>query len=237
VLIPLANPQHHYAYWNMANGSSRGPIGALGAGWSTKGVTLALTLGITGFLALASPFALLAAPTLAWRFGRDNQAYWGTDWHYSVILMPILFVATVDAIQRARRGRHTWLAQYANHVPVLAVAVALAVSLQFPFGDLLKPATYRSSDRLAAAERVMAVMARGASVQTNRGLITHLTTHYTVYWMDTPGIPAPDYVLIDTSTGTYGDIVTWSDARYPDYRYELVFDEDGFQLAAREPRS
>jgi hypothetical protein len=55
--------------------------------------------------------------------------------------------------------------------------------------------------------------------------------------MDTPGIPAPDYVLIDTSTGTYGDIVTWSDARYPDYRYELVFDEDGFQLAAREPRS
>ena len=59
-----------------------------------------MTFAVAGFAALASPWALLVLPTFAWRFAGDNPYYWGTDFHYSILLMVIVAVAAIDAMDR-----------------------------------------------------------------------------------------------------------------------------------------
>src|ERR1051325_1649361 len=54
------------------------------------------------FLALRSPLALVALPSLALRFISTNSYFWGTSWHYDATVMPILFLAAVDGMARFR---------------------------------------------------------------------------------------------------------------------------------------
>jgi uncharacterized membrane protein len=69
--------------------------------------TTVLVLLPVVFLALRSPLAAVAVPGLALRFLSTNSSFWGTRWHYSAILMPIVFVAAVDGLARiqARAAR------------------------------------------------------------------------------------------------------------------------------------
>jgi hypothetical protein len=147
--------------------------------------------------------------------------------------MPIVFIATLDAIARSRRGKVPWLVRYALHVPTLMAAVALSLSLQFPFAGLLKASTYQGSDRSAAASAVINMIPRGASVETNLGLITHLTSRFRVFWVGTIGNVTPDFVVFDTTTGDGGDIVAFAEQQHPGSRYRQVFDEQGYLAAER----
>jgi uncharacterized membrane protein len=245
VVVPAFNPDGTYDYWAKFGSEDGGtpllerllslPVQMVTP--ATKLETVLLALAVTGAIALWSPFALLALPTLGWRFLGDNPYYWGTDWHYSLTLMPILFVALVDGVVRARRSRWPWLRSYAGHVPAVALAVALVLCLQFPLRDLLRPETYAESPRAEAAAEVLSLVPAGASVETDIGLMTQLAGDRTVYWIgnDNAGV-TPDYVLIDTAAG-------WSVAprnagrlaeqRHPGARYREVFDSDGYLLAQR----
>src|SRR5262249_58977506 len=56
----------------------------------------------TVFIALGSPVALIALPSIALRFLSTNSAYWGTLWHYNATVMPVLFIAAAEAMARWR---------------------------------------------------------------------------------------------------------------------------------------
>jgi uncharacterized membrane protein len=115
VIIPHFNPLHEYYYWKdggVVGGGNGFSAGALivqaASGWPVKLQTVVLLLLPTAFAALGSPVALVALPSLALRFISTNSAYWGTNWHYNATLMPILFIAAVEALARWRtavRGR------------------------------------------------------------------------------------------------------------------------------------
>jgi uncharacterized membrane protein len=110
VIIPHFNPLHEYYYWKdggvVGGGNSGLSVGGLvvqtASGWPVKLQTVLMLLLPTAFAALGSPLALIALPSLALRFVSTNSAYWGTDWHYNATLMPILFIAAVEAIARWR---------------------------------------------------------------------------------------------------------------------------------------
>ena len=110
VIIPHFNPLHEYYYWKdggvVGGGNSGLSAGGLvvqtASGWPVKLQTVLMLLLPTAFAALGSPLALIALPSLALRFVSTNSAYWGTDWHYNATLMPILFIAAVEAIARWR---------------------------------------------------------------------------------------------------------------------------------------
>jgi uncharacterized membrane protein len=109
VIIPHFNPLHEYSYWKDGGvvGRDHGfSAGALvvqtASGWPVKLQTVVMLLLPTAFAALGSPLALVALPGLALRFVSTNSAYWGTNWHYNATLMPILFIAAVEAIARWR---------------------------------------------------------------------------------------------------------------------------------------
>jgi hypothetical protein len=56
----------------------------------------------TAFIALWSPLALIALPSIVLRFLGTNPNFWGTQYHYNATAMTILFLAAVDAMARLR---------------------------------------------------------------------------------------------------------------------------------------
>jgi len=115
VIIPHFNPAHHYMYWSdgglISPGGGHILAGGLLAQLTQAGPvklrTTVLVLLPVVFLALRSPLAAAAAPGLALRFLSTNTNFWGTQWHYSATLMPIVFVAAIDGLARiqARAAR------------------------------------------------------------------------------------------------------------------------------------
>ena len=243
VVIPALNPDGGYAYWDRLAGDGRGiseTVLALPreAVWpAVKVETLLLTFGVTGFLALRSPWALVAVPTLAWRFLSDESNYWGTDWHYSLPLMPIVFLAMIDGIVRARDDRPRWLARYSGHVPSIALAVALALGLQSPLRDLVRSETYGDPPREVAAERVLERIPDGSSVATDIGLLAPLVPDHDVYFIGTdvgPAAVVPDWVVIDTRLGWQGtDVATWAEGQWPGSAWRRVDVGTEYLLARR----
>ena len=240
LLIPLMSPDGAYAYWDRFTGDgSGGLVGLLTAAVlpPAKIETLLVTLAVTGALALRSPFVLLAVPNLAERFLGDVPFYWCLDFHYSLPLMPVLFVALVDGVLCARAGRVRWLAAYATHVPALAVAVALVLTLvlPLPLRTLAEPATWQPAPRAAAAQQVLAAVPAGASVESDLGLLTHLVADRDVYWIGDAEPVVPDYVVIDASgwSSSPVDVATYAEQLHPGASYDTVLETGGYQLAHR----
>ena len=112
VIIPHFNAHHRYFYWSLGGVVGSGaPFSALGLvrqtfyAWPVKLQTVVLLLLPTAFIALASPVALVALPSLALRFVTTDSSYWGTLWHYNATVMPVLFIAAADALARWRARR------------------------------------------------------------------------------------------------------------------------------------
>lgn len=235
LIIPSFNPDGAYAYSDQV-GAAGGLLSTLLAGFGEKVVTVVVTVGVTGFLALCSPWVLLAIPTFGWRFLSETEFYWGTSWHYSLVLMPIMFVAMIDAIERSRESGHQWVRRYASQVPAIAVAVALAMQLTSPLSVLLQPQTYATDPRDVAARQLLAKIPRGATVETDIGLISHLVTDHEVYWIGTSEGVVADYVVLDLNLSAglqgaerYAEATSSAD-------YELIFERAGYSLAERVDR-
>ncbi len=110
-IVPHFNPIHKYPYWDKGgvigpsgggHFSASGLIAQLGTASPTKLQTTIIILLPTAFIALRSPLVTAALPSLALRFASTNSYYWGTLWHYNATVMPIVFVAAIDAIARTR---------------------------------------------------------------------------------------------------------------------------------------
>lgn len=236
VIIPAINPDGEYPYGqgvDNAGGFLSTVAGAITAGGSTKLVTVLLTFGITGFLALRSPWVLVVVPNLASRFLVDNSSYWSTYFHYSLIPMTIVFVAMIDAIRRAPAQRPAWWRAYASHAPAAAVAAALVLWMHFPFWVLTQADTYEQTDKARAGAEAVALIPAGATVETDTGLVTHVVSQHDVYWFGDMGDVVPDYVLLDKNSGHDVDIVAWAEAQFPGSSYRQLYDAGGYLLAVR----
>ncbi|MFJ9692109.1 DUF2079 domain-containing protein [Kitasatospora sp. NPDC101183] len=177
VVIPAVNPDGHYAYAGKGAWEGGDPFSRLLLP-GVKGWTVLALLVPTAFLALRSPLVLLAAAPLAARFWADSPNYWGTDYHYSAVLMPVLFVAGADGLRRAGRFRRT--------IPLIALLVA-AVALP-------RPAPGPPGLRIAEARRALAVIPDGARVAAANALAPQLTARCTVSlypFLTPPGTEGP----------------------------------------------
>lgn len=229
VVIPHFNPAGGWEYATKFGGD-RSVLDVALDQPGRKLLTVALTFGVTGLLALASPWILLALPILAGRFVADKEYYWGTDWHYSLVLMPIVFIALIDAMNREHK--HPWLRAYAAQGAAVALAFAAVMQLQSPLSVLVKPSTYDPNPRAVSAREAISLVPKGASVETDIGLMTHLVTDHKVYWLGTADNPRPDYVLFDTDGGLGSpvDAVAYAQGIHGGV-WKLVLSKDGYTLA------
>lgn len=107
VLIPAASSAGTYDYWKKIDKNGEQEVSLLDSvlgvlDSSVKVEMLIFLVGITAFMALRSPLMLLVLPTLGWRLLSQDSNHWGMVWHYSAILMPVVFLAMADGIRRSR---------------------------------------------------------------------------------------------------------------------------------------
>lgn len=252
ILIPAINPEGKYPFWKQAGAADptaeQGPLGmisALGEQLSTsadvKVHTLFLLLLPTAFLALRSPITLIAVIPLGLRFISPNEFYWGTTFHYSAPLMPILFVAAIDALIRLRaaetageglrdRARKAW----ATHGAVAMLAIAIALTDKFPLSQFWDPETMFSPEpRVEAAWRAIEMVPDGATVETTLNMLAPLSGRTDTYWIGHDDNPVPQYVVFDQKHSGAPvppeDPLRWISERHDGAPFETIY-ADGHGL-------
>jgi uncharacterized membrane protein len=229
VVIPSFNTSGSYDYWDKVS-ESGSPVDGLG----TKLRTLAwLLIPTTGLLALRSPLLLVALPTLGWRMLSGDEHYWGTDWHYSAVLMPVVFLALADALTTARRSPRPWLSSYAAQLPAAVAAAALALTTSLPLAQLTQAGIYREPAAVSGVERLLARIPDGATVEANIGPISRLTSRCRVFWLgNTQGV-TPRYIALENVDGTYRDPVGYAGDLHPGAEYAVAGKANGYVVLER----
>jgi uncharacterized membrane protein len=250
VIIPHFNAAHDYYYFKDGGVVGGGPSFSGGglakqalSGFPVKLTTVVLLLLVTAFAAVGSPVALLAVPSLALRFVSTNTAYWGTDWHYNATIMPILFIAAIEAIARWRmidqRPGLVGSARggLARHGPPMMAAMAVALAFQFPVNNLWHASTYRLGAHIAAADAAMAVVPDGATVATTLDLLAPLAARTDTFWMGNAGNPLTSYIVFDGQNSGYSlgktSVPAFISQLYPAAGYAQVFSRDDVYVFQR----
>ena len=268
VIIPHFNAAHQYQYWSDGGGlSPGGHLSAAGivhqffTAWPVKLQTTLLLLLPTMLIALWSPLALAALPSIVLRFLGTSPNFWGTQWHYNATVMPILFLAAVDAIARirARRPRPaataaktteigvaagrrgSWyaaaLTEIDRHGAAAMLAVAAAFIFQFPVGSLLSPATYRISPHVADANAAMAKVPDGATVTGTLDLLAPLAARTDTFWIGNSGNPATEYIVFDGTDSGYSpepaNVPAFVASQHPGITYNVIYDTGGIYVFRR----
>ncbi|MFJ9781451.1 DUF2079 domain-containing protein [Amycolatopsis sp. NPDC101161] len=173
VVLPALNPAGVYAH-----GGGFAPFG----GAIVKVSMLLALLVPTAFAALRSPLLLLAVPTLLWRLVSANDRYWGLGYHYSAVLMPIVFLAGLHGARRAARL-----------LPACALVAGLAsLGLQAAH---LTDGVWTPSQR-AGIDAVLERIPSGATVLASNRLAPRLTSRCTVLFFDGVTAERPEWVAV-----------------------------------------
>jgi uncharacterized membrane protein len=251
VIIPHFNPLHQYPYW--ADGGVLSPGGAhpsvpsvlaqLGHSYVPKLRTTLLILLPVAFLALGSPLALVALPSLALRFVSTNAAYWGSGYHYNATVMPIVFIAAIDTLARIRavraqrgtaqtqsRGESwpdfavTWI------VPGLMLVIAVALAGQFPLRTLWHPQTYQISPHVLGEDAALARVPAGTTVESTLTMLAPLAARDDTYWIGNTGNPAPRYIVFDELDSGWNpppsNPLTFVEQRHPGATYRQIYENN-----------
>lgn len=261
VILPYFNSGGNFDYADKVNFSAAlgDPFGSVLQMLSnnTKLATLGLLLITGAILWVISPLAAIALPTLAWRLLSTMESYWASTWHYSLVLMPVVFLALLDVVVRVRYGvvpaaipvrsaaraadsastqdagvptKPGRLTALARRMPVWAlpaVALLLAASPIFVAGSQQPLASLGNAQFTASAltttdqmkQDAVQKVPEGVTVASDLSILTQLIPGRTVYWIGHTGEPAPDYVVIDRKSNSWGGNPPTNAAQYAADRY------------------
>ena len=261
VILPYFNSGGNFDYADKVNFSAAlgDPFGSVLQMLSnnTKLATLGLLLITGAVLWVISPLAAIALPTLAWRLLSTMESYWASTWHYSLVLMPVVFLALLDAVVRVRYGvvpaaipvrsgtraadsasaeepqtntepgRLTALARRMPVWALPAVALFLAASPIFVPGSQQPLASLGNAQFTASGltttdqmkQNAVHKVPEGVTVASDLSILTQLIPGRTVYWIGHTGEPAPDYVVIDRMSNSWGGNPPTNAAQYAADRY------------------
>ena len=222
LVIPYFNSGGEYDYVDTLGGE-RGILQTLIAEPQTKLLTILISLGVGGLAAFGSPWIVAVIPTLAWRMVGDVEHYWGTDWHYSLVLMPIVFVAMIDTAVQKPNWR--W--------PSALIAIGFAAWMWSgsAFAQLATPEAWEIGPRGNAAYQALTHIPKGSYVEADLGLLTHLVGDHTTYWRGTIGDAQPDYIVFDRGY-SQDEILAYAwDAHHR--QFTVIYDDGTFVIARR----
>ena len=254
VIIPHFNPAHQYDYWSdggiLAPGGHPTVTGLTGQffhAWPDKLQTIVMLLLPTAFIALRSPLVLIAGPSLLLRFLSTNSSFWGTFWHYNVTVMPIIFIAAIDAMARigaimdaegpagsagwasgSQGVRRAGLAGARRYGAAMMLAITVPLAFQFPLSTLWNAQSYRISSHVKAADAAMAQVPDGATVQATLDLLAPLAARTDTFWIGNSGNPKTQYIVFDGQNSDYtpaiSNVPAFIAQIYPGHVYTQVFE-------------
>jgi len=155
-------------------------------------------LGAWLLLPLLSPIVLVAIPTVLERLWSSNPALWSASFHYSLVIAPVLALASIDGLARLQRLS---LPRWRGRVGVGVSLAVLVAGLTLSFG-VVRPldelATYVSGTKASTIQSCLAVIPPDASVSASNKLLPHLSHRREIYLLTMKA--DADYVAIDLDT-------------------------------------
>jgi uncharacterized membrane protein len=207
--------------------------------------TMVLWLAPFLFLPLRSPLCVLLLPFVATRFLSSSPTHWGTIFHYSAPLAPVLAMAAVDGLARMANGAAP--ARRSNGVSVAAArsnGISLAVAAMVilcailpgnqPLWRVFRPRHYRATAFHSAGYEALATIPEGASVVAQAAVVPHLSRRDSVYVLDGRTAPRTEFVVASTDANPWpgtdaGTIEKWLQA-HRDRGYVEVFARGGWTV-------
>ncbi len=247
-VLPANTPEGTFSAWwdaHRGGGASSGLSGQLERvtvgllEHEPKVVLLILLVAPTAMVALRSPLLLLVVPTLAWRLTSDNPLYWGTGFHYSAVLMPIVFVAFVDGLRRLRTRQGE--SRISEALVISAVVTALLVPA-YPLWTAVRASTWQHDQRVEDARAVLDRVPDDAIVAASNRLVPQLASRTVVSVFGySASRQNPEWIVVDNG----GPTVNWP---FPsrlaqerlvqaarDLGYATVAEQGDFLLLRRDP--
>jgi uncharacterized membrane protein len=260
VIIPHFNPTHQYPYWNKGGVIAPGghlSLGAVAHQFAVAGTeklwTVYLILLPVAFLALRSPLALIAVPSLVLRFVSTTNSFWGDGYHYNATVMPIVFLAAVDGMARFRAASARRAAagqpragprlprlgeMVARYGAVVMVVIAGWLAFRFPLAGLWNSQTYMITPHVRAEDAAMARVPDGVTVEATLTMLAPLAARDDTYWIGTSPNPAPRYIVFDNdNSGWYpppGNVLQFVEQRHAGYRYQRIFLDNNVYVFRRD---
>jgi uncharacterized membrane protein len=192
------------------------------------------------FLAFFSPLFILAIPLIAERFLSENSQFWGTDYHYSATLAPVLIMASVDSLALAARRIKKIDSRYlVMPVSIMVLLLNLYLLPRFPLWNFTR-AKYRqlSSNDLTGREAV-SLIPPTASVTAQAAITPHLSHRRLIYMLNPlTVIPDSDFIIASDGISPYPfpsfqDIKYYLDAQQA-RGYRKIFEAEGWVILKRE---
>lgn len=236
VILPLLNPGGVWDYTGKLSETEQASSGIAGFLHqfftpAQKYATLALLLAVAGIIGIRSPIMVLMVPTLLWRFAGNVPYYWGWEWHYSAILMPIAAIALIDALSSSSSPKKRTLGALAVSLSLLT---NLAMAWTGPVGSYVR-GTYYTLDHSAGAGAVAAV-GTGKAVVSDLRMLAYLVPGNTVYWEGTAGTAHVDMAVISpghTAHEALGGPAAWASNQFGGM-WVITYNNDGFTVLERK---
>lgn len=234
-IVPALNDAGVYEYTDGAGALLRAPwrIPAMLVTPAAKLRTLFMWFAPFLFLPLASPLTLVALPLLLERLLSPSAFHWGTIFHYSAPLAPLLAMAAADGL--ARLDLTPKRAGYAAAVVVLLCSILPG---GLPLWRLLSPAQYRAPLVTLTAPAVLSLIPGDAVVVAQAAIVPHLSERPRIYMLDDHA-PAADYVVMHDALSPWPMPGVEALRRLVQERetrgYAVVAARDGWTLLRRQP--
>jgi uncharacterized membrane protein len=192
------------------------------------------------FLAFFSPLFILAIPLIAERFLSENSQFWGTDFHYSATLTPVVIMASVDSLAHAARRIKKIDSRYlVIPVSIMALIINLYLLPRFPLWNLTRSDYRQLSPSDLTGREALSLIPPTASVVAQAAITPHLS-HRRLIFMLNPlaSIPDADFIVASERINPYPfqsfqDIKYYLDAQQA-RGYRKIFEEEGWVILKRE---
>jgi hypothetical protein len=204
---------------------------------------VAVSLAVGAFIALRSPFLLLALPLFVTRFSTNFDIYWTAFWQYSTPIMPIVFIASIEAIQRLRQSDRPVTRTWARATPVVIPVVALALIPTYGWNMWVTSGALVRDDRAVAVERAVDLIPADSTVQADDVMTVHVVSEFHTFhlhWPDQPLVRweqiGADYVLLDDRFWNAAfelDGAEHARSLNPSHDYETMFESHDIVLMKR----
>ena len=241
VVVPFFNSSGTYAYWSHVTQQS--VFSAFATEPGTKLATLLLTAAVAGFACFVSPLALAAVPTLLWRFFSSDSAYWGVDYHYSAVLMPIMVASLIDGVVKFRRSGSRRSRTISHGFVAVAVAVTIGMLPSTGFASVVDANQWAWTNRDAAITEALAIIPPDARVAASDNLIPQLTSRDTVTEFGHTAVAQgpPTWIIVDAGSTRHFAVTPQAEQR--DLRlaeasgYRIRLNKFGVTVLERQPSS
>jgi uncharacterized membrane protein len=243
IVIPAASDAGQYGYRDTYAEAIGNPwrIPLLLVTPPVKLLTAFLWVAPFAMLPLASPLSLLLTPFAAERFLSASRNHWGTIFHYSAPLAPVVAMAAIDGLARIGsriRDGHSRNRTIASLAGICVLFAALLPGHQ-PLWRLFSGKLYRFGPIEHASREALSLIPADASVVAQTCIAPHLSHRNALFPLDRLA-PDADYVIaVDERSpwpvSTLGEI-RFLLAERQRHGYVVLFDRDGWVVLSRTRR-